>query len=112
MVDNRDSFRLNAAGGATVGVKDRWEAPFSGDVVDVVAVVGTAPTGGPLTFQLRLDGAVIATGSIAAGTTEVNVVVPATIPFTTDQTFDLNISVVGVTVAGSDLEVTVEYVNK
>ncbi len=112
MADNRDAFALRAAGTATTGVKDRWQAAFPGEIIDVVAVVGTAPTGGPLTFQVRLDNAVVATGSIAAGATEVNVVVAAPIPFTTDQTVDLNVSVIGTTVAGADLEVSVEYVAK
>jgi hypothetical protein len=135
MVDTRGTFKLEAVGALTVGVKDRENATFVGTLTNLSAVVGTAPTGGPLTFELRKEGAVVSTGTIAAGTTEVNVDLiadinnptadpnnpnpqptptppPADNPllrFKEGDTFDLNITVVGVTVAGSDLDVTVAY---
>lgn len=110
MADDRNTFKLSADGAATVAVRDRMQAANNGDIVDVHAVVGTAPTGGPLTFQVRVEGVVAATGVIAAGTTEVDVNVAAPVAFTEGQTFDLNITTIGPTVAGSDLDVTVEYV--
>lgn len=110
--DVRQTLKLSADGAATVAVRDRHQATGPGDIVDVHAVVGTAPTGGPLTFEVRVEGVVAATGTIAAGTTEVDVAVPAPVAFTEGQTLDLNITAVGPTVAGSDLDVTVEYVNR
>lgn len=110
--DVRQTLKLSADGAATVAVRDRHQATGPGDIVDVHAVVGTAPAGSALTFQVRVEGVVAATGSIPAGQTEVDVAVAAPVAFTEGQTIDLNITAVGSGTAGSDLDVTVEYVNR
>lgn len=110
--DVRQTIKLEANGALTVGVKDRQQLAGPGDIVDVHAVVGTAPTGGPVTFQVRVEGTVAATVSIPAGTTEIDASVSTPVAFTEGQTLDINVTAVGPTVAGSDLDVTVEYVNR
>lgn len=113
MVDVRESFKLSADGAATVAVRDRWQAEQDGDITEVVAVIGTPPAGSALIFQIRVDTVVAATGTIAIAGTEVDVVVaPAGVSFTKNQTIDLNITQIGSGTAGSDLDVTVQYVSR
>lgn len=107
MPDSRDSIQLEAAGTLTTGVKDRYQAGHNFDITSVSAVVGTAPTGGPLTLQVRVDTVVAATLSIAAGATEGTVTPASPVAVTAGQTVDVNVTVVGSTVAGADLDVTV-----
>jgi len=135
MADNRSTFVLEAPGVIAAGVRDRFNAAFSGSVTNISAVVGTAPVGGNLVFDVRKEGVVLATCTIAAGTTEVNVDLianinnpvatlanpnpqpnpitgpteSALIRFGEGTTFDLSVTSVGTTTAGSDLNVTVAF---
>lgn len=133
MADSRDTFTLSANGALTTGVKDRQNTAYSGSLTNLSATVGTAPTGGPLVFELRREGVVVTTVTIPAGQSEVNVdlqadisnpvatlenrnpqptppaypVESALLRFGEGTTFDINVTTVGTTVAGSDLDVTV-----
>lgn len=118
MADVRESFKLEVAGALTVGTnKDRWVAPFPGEVVLTEAVVGTAPTGSSLILDLRKNGTTIYSTTanrptVAAGASTVNQPAPKpdVVAFTTNDVFTLDVAQVGSTVAGSDLDVVVEYV--
>jgi hypothetical protein len=52
----KNDFSLRSAGALTTGAKDRFVAPASGTIDSVDAVVGTAPTGASLNFQIRKNG--------------------------------------------------------
>lgn len=72
MPESRNSFKLEAAGALSTGVKDRWEATFNGEIVGIGAVVGTAPTGGPLVLNLLKNGSALypfQVGTIAGSAT-------------------------------------------
>lgn len=120
MPDTREFVKLESSGTLTTGTKDRWQAPFDGTFVDTSAVVGTAPTGATLILDVLLDTvSIYASGkpTIAISGTEVNNVAPpapsTTVPqvrFTKGQTFALAINQVGSTVAGADLDVTLQVI--
>lgn len=64
MPDVRSTLTLSANGALTIGTaKDRWIAPFAGDVVNVTAVVGVAPTGLPLIFDIKKETGAPGTGT-------------------------------------------------
>jgi hypothetical protein len=48
MPEAKSTFKFEAVGALTTGVKDRWVAPLAGDILEVVATVGTQPTGARL----------------------------------------------------------------
>lgn len=120
MPDTRNSFKLESAGALTVGAnKDRWIAPFSGHIVSANAVVGTAPTGAALVVDVLKEGVSVfgsnAKPTVAISGTESD---PATgeadqsvSRFVEGDTISLSVTQVGSTVAGSDLDVVVQFVN-
>jgi hypothetical protein len=113
MPDVRDSIKLEVVGAVSTGVKDRQVATQNGQVTSVDAYVGTAPTGADLIFQLRKNTTVVATVTITAGSNtvaKVDVADSATARFTSDDVLDINVTQVGSTVAGSDLDVSVAIV--
>lgn len=116
MPENREAFKLAADGALTTGVKDRWQAPFNGEIVGCAAVVGTAPTGAALILDLQKDG-VTMFSTVAnrptipiAGTESGAVTAPDIKTFSAGDTMSLNVVQIGSTVAGSDLDFTVEYI--
>lgn len=117
MPDTRNSFKYEAAGALTVGAnKDRWIAPQAGQVLDVRAVVGTAPTGAALIFDVLKNGTTIYSTAtkptVAAGATSSPSAPPDADPanrFVTGDVLSLSVTQVGSTVAGSDADVVVEY---
>src|SRR5688572_28309648 len=117
MPETRNSFKLESAGALTAAAnKDRWQAPFSGEIVSVSAVVGTAPTGAALLLDLNKNGTTVfttqanrptvpisATETVDATTHKPDAAVAA---FSKGDTISLDIDQIGSTVAGSDLDVT------
>lgn len=123
MPDTRETFKWEIAGALTVGAnKDRWMAPFNGEIVGVNAVVGTAPTGAALIFDVLKNGTTIfstnpkPTVAISATTAPLAAPDPAVAGgaaaagrFVTGDVLSLSITQVGSTVAGSDADVVVEF---
>ena len=109
MPDTRETFTLEAAGTLSTGVKDRHQTAFSGDVTGLVGVVSAAPIDADLTADVKLDGDVVGTLTIADGETEGELDLDDAVTFGKSQTFELDITQVGSTDEGSDLEVTVAY---
>lgn len=117
MPDTRMSVKLAADGALTVGAKDRWIAPFAGEIVGVVAVVGTAPTGAPIILDLQKEGVTIFTTQANRPTIPVSQTEspapgarPDVTKFSAGDTFTLMVSQIGSTVAGSDLDVSVQFI--
>lgn len=117
MPDVRESFKFEAAGALTVGAnKDRWIAPAPGQVVGTIAVVGTAPTGAALIFDVLKNGVSIYATSTkptvpAAGTAS-PLAAPDVDPanrFTTGDVLSLSVTQIGSGTAGSDADVNVEF---
>lgn len=125
MPEAKSTFKLESSGALTTGVKDRWAAPIAGEVLEVIATVGTAPTGGPLVVELQKTPAAggaatsiytttanrptIAAGAFTSATAGATGD-PDVRGFAQGDVLSLNIVTVGTTVAGSDLDVTVAYV--
>jgi len=126
MPDDRKFLKFEASGALTTGVKDREVFPVDGEIVASVAAVGTAPTGAALIVDLQLNGAsmytvaanankpTVAIGASNSNAAAVNGVVPQpgrpnVTAVKAGDTLSLNVVQVGSTVAGSDLDVTVEY---
>lgn len=117
MPDTRMSVKLSADGALTTGAKDRWIAPFAGEIVGVVAVVGTAPTGAALIIDIQKEGVTIFTTQANRPTIPISGTespAPGTRPdvtkFNAGDTFTLMVSQIGSTVAGSDLDVSVQFI--
>lgn len=113
---DRQSFKLESAGTLTVAAnKDRWQAPFAGQIINAAAVVGTAPTGAALIVDVLKDGvsvfgsnpkptvAINATEGIADADQSVS-------RFAAGDTISLSVTQIGSTVAGADLDVVVQFV--
>jgi len=115
MPDVRHILKLEASGTLTTGNKDRWIAPFSGEILNVTAVVGTAPTGAALIFDLLKEGvSVFTTGANKptipiAGTESPVSARPDVTAFVSGDTFTLAVTQIGSTVAGADADVTVQF---
>lgn len=116
MPDVRHIVKLEAAGTLTTGAKDRWIAPFAGEIVSVTAVVGTAPTGAALIFDLQKEGVTVFTTTANRPTIPISGTespAPGTRPdvtaFAAGDTFTLMVSQIGSTVAGADADVTVQF---
>ena len=117
MADFRSIVKFESVGALTSGAgKDRFEAPFDCEILTVDAVVGTAPTGANLVLDILKNGTSIFTTTanrptILAGATKV--AVPTARPDVTDvaagDVIELQIVQIGSTVAGSDLDVSVQY---
>lgn len=116
--DERKTFTLSANGALTVGAgKDRWIAPFSGEIINATAVVGTAPTGAAAIFDIDKDGTTVFTTqanrpTIPDGASESPVSArPDVTTFAAGDVLSLGVDQVGSTVAGSDADVVVQYLN-
>lgn len=119
---SKSAFKLESAGALTVGAnKDRWVAPFPGQILNALAVVGTAPTGATLIVDVLLNGTSVF-GANAKPTIAISAftssngqtpVLDALVDtrFDTGDTVSLSITQVGSTVAGSDLDVVVGFQN-
>lgn len=119
---SKSAIKLESAGVLTVGAnKDRWVATSPGHILNVFAVVGTAPTGAALIVDVLLNGvsvfganakptvaAASATGVSTQGLTPV--LDPAIdARFDTGDVVSLSVTQVGSTVAGADLDVVLGY---
>lgn len=118
MPESRETFQFDVPGTIATSSVDRWVAPHPGEITGVTLSVGTAPTDADLIINLAKNGTNIYTTSanrpkIVAGATKTAARAPApdTAAFTTNDEIKLVVSQVGSTVAGADLNVSVEYVN-
>jgi hypothetical protein len=90
-------------------------APFAGEIVNVTAVVGTAPTGAAAIFDIEKEGVTIFTTTAnrptipIAGTESPVSARPDVTSFVAGDTFALRVSQIGSTVAGSDADVTLQF---
>lgn len=57
--ETRDSFKFEITGNLATGVQDRWTADFNGEITDVKAVVGTAPTGATAILDIQKNGTTV-----------------------------------------------------
>lgn len=119
MPETRESFKFDASGALTVGVgKDRWIAPAPGEVLGVEAVVGVAPTGAALIFDITKNGTSLfqtaTKPTIADGATKTAAkATPDTggsARFTTGDVLSCDVTQIGSSVAGTNADVVVEFV--
>jgi hypothetical protein len=108
---------LESVGAQTVGAgKDRIVLPFNAEVISVSAVVGTAPTGSSLICDVLKNGVSIFTTTanrptIAAGTFQSTTYPRPDSPLLSQgDKLELSVVQIGSTVAGSDLDVIVQYI--
>lgn len=88
----------------------RWVAPKDINITEVESRVGTAPTGSSLVSTLNKNGSAIDTQTIAAdGTSDINT--GLSLAVTENDYLTVDITQIGSTVAGSDLNVIVKYVD-
>lgn len=120
MPDTRQSFKLESAGALTVGTgKDRWVAPFPGQVISASAVVGTAPTGAALIVDLvnttQANASVFGSGTkptvAISGTSGAADADQTVSRFNKGDVLRLDVTQIGSTVAGSDLDLVVQYLS-
>lgn len=115
MADIREQFQLDIAGTIATSSRDRWVAPFNGDITGVIATVATAPTGATMILDVQKNGVTMfstvtkATIPIA-GTKSPKTAAPDVTAFVTGDEITLVPTQVGSSVAGADLNVSVEYV--
>lgn len=117
MPESREQFQFDLVGAITLASRDRWVATHNGEVTGVTLSVGTAPTGAALICDLHKNGVSMFTTTAnrptiaAAGTkTPTRSAAPDVARFVTGDEIMLVPTQVGSTVAGSDLNVSVEYV--
>jgi len=116
MADVRSVLKLEAAGTLTTGTKDRWIAPFACEIVNVTAVVGTAPTGATLIFDIDKDGVTIFTTQAnrptipISGTESPVSVRPDVVQVAAGEVLSLGIDQIGSTVAGADADVSIQFI--
>lgn len=116
MADVRSVLKLEAAGTLTTGIKDRWIAPFGCEIVNVTAVVGTAPTGATLIVDVEKDGVTIFTTQAnrpvvpIAGTESPVSARPDVTQVAAGEVLALQVDQIGSTVAGADLDVSIQFV--
>lgn len=119
MPETRETLKLESVGALTVGAgKDRWQAPFNGQVLGAGAVVGTAPTGASVIVDVLNGGnsvfganpkptiAATATSSATVAETDLG----ATSRFVKGDVLSLSVTQIGSGTAGSDLDVSVQFV--
>lgn len=116
MADTRNAFQFDVAGALTTSSVDRWVAPFAGEILGVALSVGTAPTGAALICNLQKNGVAMFTTAPnkptvpIAGTKSVALSpVPDVTKFVAGDEIKLTVEQIGSTIAGSDLNVSVEY---
>ncbi len=117
MPETREAFQYDVAGTLSTSSVDRWVAPHAGEITGVTLSVGTAPTGASLICNLQKNGTNMFTTSgnrptvVAAATkTAAKSAAPDTATFAAGDEIKLVVAQVGSTVAGADLNATVEYV--
>ena len=119
MPEGREFFKLSSDGVLSAGTgKDRWQAPHSGEITNVVATVGVAPATTPITIDVNKNGTTIYTTQanrpvVPAGALEsvdATVAKPDVQRFDKGDTISIDLDTVGTTTTGTDLDVTVEYV--
>lgn len=89
----------------------RW--PFAVVILGVSAVVGTAPTGANLIIDIKKNGTTIYSGTkptiVAGATATASEYVPTTTAVALGDVYKVDITQVGSTVAGSDLQLNIRY---
>lgn len=118
MPDYPQSFKFEDAGTLTVAAnQDRWVAPRAGQVVAVAAVVGTAPTGDDVIFDVLKNGVSVFGTNDKPTVAATETVAPraaapdsALAKFAAGDVLSLSVTQIGSTVAGADADVVVEYV--
>ena len=118
MPENRNAFKLEVVGALTTGVKDRWEAPFNGEITGIAVAVGTAPTGAAAIFDLVKNGTTVYSTTANRPTVAISALetagagagVPDVKAFAAGDTIELNVVQVGSSVAGADADVVVAYI--
>ena len=97
----------------TTGIKSTWRTPYAFTVTGVRASVGTAPTGANITVDILQNGVSILSTNITIDATEKTSVSAATPPvistaaLTNDSEITINLTVIGSTIAGAGLKVTI-----
>lgn len=120
MADFRDFVQLESAGALTAAAgKDRVVLPFNGEFVSASVVVSAAPGTGAIIVDLMLNGTTIYTTTANRPTVDIAAVAssaanrvlrPDVTEFVAGDVLSLDIIQVGTTPAGSDLEVSVQYI--
>jgi len=70
------------------------------------AYLKTAPTGGPAVIQLTSNGSVVASVTVGAGSKKGTYSLPTPVDLAMGAVLDLNVTLVGTTVKGSNLTLT------
>lgn len=87
--------------------------PRASTVINIIAGVGTAPTGSSATFDVNKNGTSLFSGTpkptITAGTNSDTSSVPDTTAIAAGDYLTVDVDAVGSTVAGSDATITIEY---
>jgi len=120
MPDDRKAVKLEVVGALTVGAgKDRYAMPFPGEIINVDLAVGTAPTGAALNADILKNGVTvystvanvpsIAIGAVTSSAAN-RVLRPDVVGFAAGDVLSLSVTQVGSTVAGSDLDATIQYI--
>ena len=119
MADIRSIVQLESIGALTVGVaKDKLVLPFNGELINAAVTVGVAPTGAALVVDLLLNGVTIYTTTANRPTVAISALVgspansvlrPDVTKFVAGDVLSLSIITVGSTIAGTDLDVSVQF---
>ena len=119
MADIRSIVQVESIGALTVGVgKDKVVLPFNGEFINAAVTVGVAPTGAALVVDLLLNGVTIYTTTANRPTVAIAARVsapansalrPDVTKFVAGDVLSLSIITVGSTVAGTDLDVSVQF---
>jgi hypothetical protein len=97
----------------TTGIKSTWRVPFGFTVQSVRASVTTAPTGANITVDILQNAVSILTTNITIDATEKTSTTAATPPvllttaLTDDAEITINLTVIGSTIAGAGLKVSI-----
>ena len=97
----------------TTGIKSTWRVPFGFTVQSVRASVTTAPTGANITVDILQNGVSILTTNITIDATEKTSISAAVQPvvgttaLTNDAEITINLTVIGSTIAGAGLKVSI-----
>lgn len=97
----------------TTGIKSTWRVPFNFTVESVRASVTTAPTGADITVDILQNGVSILTTNITIDATEKTSISAAVQPvvgttaLTNDAEITINLTVIGSTIAGAGLKVSI-----
>ena len=97
----------------TTGIKSTWRVPFAFTVQSVRASVTTAPTGADITVDILQNGVSILTTNITIDATEKTSISAAVQPvvgttaLTNDAEITINLTVIGSTIAGAGLKVSI-----